>query len=128
VADLEDQPTFRSRTWNQIAHGTLTANAPNEDFAMASIQFQASNPVTSAQAQLSPAHLSQAHLSQALGEAVVRLWGLLPPDVQHLVFEEATSHTAENRSRLAVFLHDKHPRTGASLKASAMIEPDSLGG
>ena len=67
-------------------------------------------------------------LSQALGDAVVRIWGLLPPDVQHHLFEEATSHAAETRSQLAVFLHEKHPRTCASIKASAMIEPDSLGG
>jgi hypothetical protein len=52
----------------------------------------------------------------------------LPPDVQHHLFEEATSHAAETRSQLAVFLHEKHPRTCASIKASAMIEPDSLGG
>ena len=67
-------------------------------------------------------------LSRALGEAVVRIWGLLPPEVQQHLFEEATSHGAETRSQLAMFLHDKHPRTCASLKASAMIEPDSLGG
>ena len=83
---------------------------------MASIPYEASEHVTSAQ------------LSQALGEAVVKLWGILPPDIQHHLFEEASSHAAETRSRLAVFLHDKHPRTCASLKASAMIEPDSLGG
>ena len=72
----------------------------------------------------------QQQLSQALGEAVVRIWGLLPPDVQHHLFEEATPPTAAEtrRSQLAVFLHDKHPRTCASIKASAMIEPDSLGG
>ena len=73
-------------------------------------------------------HVKSVQLSQALGEAVVRLWGLLPPDVQHHLFEEAASHAAETRSRLAVFLHDKHTRTCASLKASAMIEPDILGG
>jgi hypothetical protein len=83
---------------------------------MASIPFETSEHVTSAQ------------MSQALGEAVVRLWGILPPDVQHRLFEEAVSHAAKTRSQLAVFLHDKHPRTGASIKASAMIEPDSLGG
>ena len=83
---------------------------------MASIPYQASEHITSAQ------------LSQALGEAVVKLWGLLPPDIQHHLFEEAASHGAEMRSQLAVFLHDKHPRTCASIKASAMIEPDSLGG
>ena len=83
---------------------------------MASIPFETSEHVTSAQ------------MSQALGEAVVRLWGILPPDVQHRLFDEAVSHAAKTRSQLAVFLHDKHPRTGASIKASAMIEPDSLGG
>jgi hypothetical protein len=69
-----------------------------------------------------------AQFSQALGEAVVRIWGLLPADVQQHLFEEATSHAVETRSQLALFLHSKHPRTGASLKANAMIEPDSLGG
>ena len=104
------------RSWNKIVSDTLMATAPNEDFAMASIPYQASEHVTSSQ------------LSQALGEAVVRLWGLLPPDIQHHLFEEAASHSVETRSQLAVFLHDKHPRTCASIKASAMIEPDSLGG
>jgi hypothetical protein len=67
-------------------------------------------------------------LSKALGEAVVRLWGLLPPDIQHHLFEEAASHGTETRSQLALYLHGKHPRTCASLKANAVIEPDSLGG
>jgi len=69
-----------------------------------------------------------ANLSRALGEAVVRIWGLLPADVQHQLFEEACSHREETRTQLALFLHGKHPRTCASLKASAIIEPDSLGG
>ena len=75
-----------------------------------------------------PERVKSVQMSQALGEAVVRLWGLLPPDIQHRLFEEAVSHAVETRSQLAVFLHDKHPRTCASIKASAMIEPDSLGG
>ena len=66
--------------------------------------------------------------SRDLGEAVVRLWGLLPPDVQHHLFEEAASHKTEARSQLALFLHGKHPRTHAALKANAILEPDSLGG
>ena len=66
--------------------------------------------------------------SLALGDAVVRIWGLLPPDVQHHLFEEASSNAIETRSQLAQFLHSKHPRTCASLKANAMLEPDSLGG
>ena len=73
-------------------------------------------------------HATSQQLSQALGEAVVRIWGLLPPEVQQHLFEEATSQAAETRSQLALFLHGKHPRTCASLKANAMLEPDSLGG
>ena len=38
-------------------------------------------------------------LSQALGEAVVRIWGLLPPDVQQHLFEEASSHGGGARER-----------------------------
>ena len=68
-------------------------------------------------------------LSRALGEAVVRIWGHLPHDVQHQVFEEVVAVRGEPmRSQLAIFLHDKHPRTSASMIARAMVEPDSLGG
>jgi len=68
-------------------------------------------------------------LSRVLGEAIVRMWGRLPPDVQHQIFEEATCVLGERtRPQLAIFLHDKHPRTSASVAARAMIEPDSLGG
>jgi hypothetical protein len=56
------------------------------------------------------------------------MWGLLPADIQQRLFEEATSQGANTRSQLAIFLHDKHPRTCASLKANAIVEPDSLGG
>ena len=78
-------------------------------------------------------NVTSEELSRALGEAVVRIWSLLPQEVQHDLFEEAiasrgTDHDTETRSQLAVFLHEKHPRTCASIKASAMIEPDSLGG
>ena len=69
-----------------------------------------------------------ARLSRTLGEAVVRIWGLLPPGIQHQLFEEACSHREETRTQLALFLHGRHPRTCASLRANAMIEPDSLGG
>ena len=75
-----------------------------------------------------PYETSDHDFSRKLGEAVIRLWGLLPPEVQHHLFEEAASHRTEVRSQLALFLHGKHPRTHASLRASAMLEPDSLGG
>jgi hypothetical protein len=68
-------------------------------------------------------------LSRALGEAVVRIWGCLPHAVQHHLFEEAITSLGERtRPQLAIFLHDKHPRTSDSIKARAIMEPDSLGG
>jgi hypothetical protein len=68
-------------------------------------------------------------LSRALGEAVVRIWSQLPHDVQcHLFKETVTSRGEGTRPQLAIFLHEKHQRTSASIKARAMVEPDSLGG
>jgi dsDNA-binding SOS-regulon protein len=68
-------------------------------------------------------------LSRALGNAVVKMWGCLPADLQYRLFEAAvSSHDEELRPRLALYLHENHPRTSAALKARAMLEPDSLGG
>ena len=75
------------------------------------------------------AHETSEQLSRALGEAVVRSWDRLPHEVQRFLFEEtANSHGGRMRSKLAVFLHDTHPRTCAAIKARAILEPDSLGG
>jgi len=73
------------------------------------------------------AHEKSEQLSRALGEAVVRIWGYLPNHLQNRLFKEA-SQDAGMRPQLAVFLHDKHPRTSAAIKARAILEPDSLGG
>jgi hypothetical protein len=63
----------------------------------------------------------------ALGQAVVRLWSNLPSDVQQQLFEAATTAVGQEiRQRLAIFLHEKHPRTSAASRV--MPEPDSLGG
>jgi hypothetical protein len=69
-------------------------------------------------------------LTRALGEAVIRIWSNLPQEVQNHLFQEAVTSQGESiRSQLAVFLHDKHPRTSDPLgKPREMIEPDSLGG
>jgi hypothetical protein len=69
-------------------------------------------------------------LTRALGEAVIRIWSNLPQDVQLHLFQEAvTSHGESIRAQLAVFLHDKHPRTSDPLgNPREMTEPDSLGG
>jgi hypothetical protein len=72
---------------------------------------------------------SHQQLAHALGEAVVRIWSTLPHDVQHDLFEEALAASGEAlRSRLAVFLHGKHMRTGEAVRARDVPEPDSLGG
>jgi hypothetical protein len=74
-------------------------------------------------------HETSEQLSRALGDAVVRAWGQLPQDVQHRIFEAVISvHGKAMRPQLAIFLHNKHPRTCASIIAGAMLEPDSLGG
>ena len=67
--------------------------------------------------------------SSALGEAVVRMWGRLPHDIQQKIFEEAVGGRGEElRAQLAIYLHDKHPRTTMAMGARALMEPDSLGG
>jgi hypothetical protein len=69
-------------------------------------------------------------LTRALGEAVIRIWSNLPREVQNRLFQEAvTSHGESLRLPLAVFLHDKYPRTSGPLgNPREMMEPDSLGG
>jgi hypothetical protein len=68
-------------------------------------------------------------LSGALGAAVLKIWGQLPHDFQHKIFEEAVVSSGEAiRSNLAQLLHSKHPRTSAAITGQAIPEPDSLGG
>ena len=53
----------------------------------------------------------------ALGQAVITAWGELPQNIQQRLFEDAViaGHHSERdeslREQLAVFLHDRHPRT-----------------
>jgi hypothetical protein len=75
------------------------------------------------------AHETSERLCRALGEAVVRMWGRLPQDLQERLFRDAArSEATVIRPQLAMFLHDKHPRTCAARQARAMLEPDCLGG
>jgi signal transduction histidine kinase len=46
-----------------------------------------------------------------LGRAVFACWSRLPRDIQELLFETAVEHRPEERERLAIELHDRHPRT-----------------
>ena len=74
--------------------------------------------------------LNTSQLTRALGEAVIRIWSNLSQEVQDRLFREAVASQGESiRSQLAVFLHDKHPRTADPLgNPREMKEPDSLGG
>jgi hypothetical protein len=93
------------------------------------MQMVSTEELAMALAQATFAPETSEQFSRALGEAVVRIWGHLPNALQSRLFEEAvTSHDGELRPQLAVFLHDKHPRTAAARKARAILEPDSLGG
>ena len=78
-------------------------------------------PITSVMAE---------ELTHALGEAVIRTWSHLPTGVQICLFQEAVTCRGESiRPQLALFLHEKHPRTSDPLgKPREMMEPDSLGG
>jgi hypothetical protein len=69
-------------------------------------------------------------LLTALGEAVAAVWGKLPAEVQQALFEAAKGSAGEgSREKLAIYLHDRHPRSPPSDKPGREVpEPDSLGG
>lgn len=69
-------------------------------------------------------------LMAALGHGTAAVWGRLPTEVQHELFEAAVRSAGENtREQLAIFLHKQHPRTADSDRLIRdMPEPDSLGG
>ena len=75
------------------------------------------------------AHDTPDEFSRALGQEIVKMWAHLPQDVQCRLFEQTIASPGEKlRPQLAVFLHNCHPRTAATVRARAIPEPDSLGG
>ncbi len=50
-------------------------------------------------------------LEELLGRAVFARWSDLSRDVQELLFEAAVVHELDARERLAIELHERHPRT-----------------
>jgi hypothetical protein len=65
-------------------------------------------------------------LATALGCAVAAVWGELPIEVQHDLFEAAVRLGGKTaREDLAIFLYHWHPRTS---DIREVPEPDSLGG
>jgi hypothetical protein len=78
-------------------------------------------------AELSPETADK--IARALGQGLAQCWSRLAQDIQHDVFEAAVTLEGEAiRQQLAIYLHDKHPRTTNAVHARAMPEPDSLGG
>lgn len=69
-------------------------------------------------------------LVTSLGRAATAIWGDLPADLQHHLFEAAVRLTGEEtRHELALFLHQQHPRTiDGEQPVRQVPEPDSLGG
>jgi hypothetical protein len=54
---------------------------------------------------------SASEFERLLGHAALELWPGLPRDVQELLFETAVPIDLAIRTNLAVFLHERHPRT-----------------
>lgn len=95
-------------------HGTPTASAAGEPVSAAG------EPVSAAEGE---------DLSRVLGHAVALCWSSLSQEAQQSLFEAAVGAEGEAvRHKLAMFLHEKHAKTRASVQARAIPEPDSLGG
>jgi hypothetical protein len=55
-----------------------------------------------------------------IGRTALELWGHFPRDVQELIFETAVRGDEGLRHDLAVFLHERHPRTAHPPKPTAL--------
>lgn len=58
--------------------------------------------------------------THAIGHATLELWPDLPRNVQERIFEYAATLDDNLRHALAVYLHDRHPRTGHPPKPTAL--------
>ena len=61
-----------------------------------------------------------ARFSTLLGEAALKLWADLPRDIQERIFETAAPLEPDMRNRLAIYLHEHHPRTAHPPKPSML--------
>ena len=105
-----------------LAHG---GHGP-EHQALSAVLAELSN--NDADSDKSDAEISE-RVNRVLGQAVVRCWSELAPEIQATLFEAAVQAEGETmRQTLAMHLHDRHERTVQSVQAKAMPEPDSLGG
>ena len=55
-----------------------------------------------------------------LGNAALRVWPELPRNVQEKLFETAVPLDPAIRNRLAMFLHDRHPKTAHPPKPTTL--------
>ena len=55
-----------------------------------------------------------------LGHAALRLWSELPREVQEKLFETAVPLDPALRNRMAIFLHERHPKTAHPPKPTAL--------
>ena len=63
---------------------------------------------------------SHEEFSRLLGQAALALWPDLPRAVQEQLFECAAPADDVIRNNLAVFLHDRHPRTAHPRKPTLL--------
>jgi hypothetical protein len=57
---------------------------------------------------------------QLLGKAALQLWSELPREVQEKLFETAVPLDPVIRNRLAIFLHERHPKTAHPPKPTGL--------
>jgi hypothetical protein len=60
-------------------------------------------------------------LELLLGRAALQLWPDLPRDVQEKLFEAAVPVGPALRNRMAIFLHDLHPRTAHPPRPTGLV-------
>ena len=61
-----------------------------------------------------------ARFKSLLGAAALELWPQLPRDVQEELFEQAVGADEQLRQKLALYLHEHHPRTAHPPKPTAL--------
>jgi hypothetical protein len=64
---------------------------------------------------------SVGEFERLLGRAALQLWADLPRETQEKLFEAAVPSDALLRNKLAVFLHERHPRTAHPPKPTALV-------
>jgi hypothetical protein len=60
------------------------------------------------------------HFMQTIGHAALKIWPDLPRALQERLFEDAVGNDVALRRRLALYLHERHPRTAHPPKPTAV--------